>query len=261
MAQPELAANALMDDLMIECHRFYYQLGPFSTLSEFEKARIERDIRVKIDDLSKLSKGFGHAAMMCLLAAIGNEEAMSIEQSKTLEYLDGQAVHVNYAGRLNMIGHPRKAIKVLEKYLELNVPSVKAINLLSILYRAIGLFSEDVKLMKTYSKLKESQIDAHLPKAIEFEQYLTQHGITQDESEHYFTLINNYFFSQRIEEYKVSRSIMEDDENETWISTEYHIQDDLNSDQIHSMNMGLLKLLADSDISDKAFDHFVTSIY
>ncbi|MEP7731459.1 hypothetical protein [Marinomonas primoryensis] len=261
MAQPELAANALMDDLMIECHRFYYQLGPFSTLSEFEKARIERDIRVKIDDLGKLSKGYGHAAMVYLQAALGDEKEMSKEQSKVLEYLDEQAAYTNYAGRLNMLGYPKKATHTLERYLELRAPSTKIILTLSFLYRSIGLFSEDVKLMKTYSKLTDPKINDHLPEAIAFQQYLNEHDITQDESEFYFTIVNNYFFSQRVKEYTFSRSIMEDDENETWISTEYHIQDDLSSDQIHSMNMGLLKLLAKSDISDKAFDHFVTSIY
>lgn len=261
MAQPELAANALMNDVIVLSQRFHHQLGPFSTLSEFEKARIERDIRVKIDDLSKLSKGLGHAAMMCLQAAIGNEEAMTTAHYQSLNYLDEQAVHVNYAGRLNLIGHTKKAIKVLETLLESNAPTMSVIWLLSVLYRAIGLFSEDVKLMKMYSKLKESKIDAHLPIAIGFDQYLTEHGITQEESEYYFTLVNNYFCSNRIDEYNFYRTIMEDDEGESWISTEYHIQDDLSSDQIHSMNMGLLKLLAKSDISDKAFDHFVTSIY
>lgn len=261
MAQPELAANALMDDIMVQCERFYFKLGPFSGLGEFEKARIERDIRVKIDDLSKLSKGLGHAAMMCLEASLGNEKAMTSAHNQSLNYIDEQAVYLNYAGRLNLIGHTKKAIQALEIYLETNSPSLKIIWLLSVLYRAIGLFSEDAELMKTYSKLKDSKIDAHLPITIGFDEYLTEHGITQEESEYYFTLVNNFFHSNRIEEYQFSRTIMEDDEGESWISTEFHIQDDLSSDQIHSMNMGLLKLLAKSDISDKAFDHFVTSIY
>jgi len=261
MAQPELAANALMDELMEQCQRFYYQLGPFSTLSEFEKARIDRDIQIKIHDLSKLSKGLSHSAMMFHQAALGNEKKMTEEHMKSLNYVSGQSANVNYAARLNLIGHTKKAIEVLETYLESNAPTMTVIWLLSMFYRAIGLFSEDVKLMKTYSKLNTPQLDAHLPVMEALEFYLIEHEITQEETEHYFTIVNTYFNSHRIDKYIVSRDIMKDDEDESWVSTRYQIQDDLTSEQIHSMNLGLLKLLAESDISDKAFDHFITSIY
>ncbi|MEL0623804.1 hypothetical protein V6238_11950 [Marinomonas arenicola] len=261
MAQPELAAKALMDELMPKCLDFYYQMGPLSALSEFEKARIERDIRVKIDDLSKRSKGFSHAAMMYLQVALGNIKEVKKEYLNTLNYLDSSGVHINYANSLHRLGNVKEAIEVLENYLNSNPPSVDVILLLKNIYRAIGMFSEDVKLMKTYSKLKVPQIDSNLPKALELKQYLADHDITQEETEHYFTIVNNYFYSQRINKFSSSRGILEDDEGESWISTRFNIEEDLTSEQIHSMNLGLLKLLAESDISDKASDHFVTSIF
>lgn len=109
--------------------------------------------------------------------------------------------------------------------------------------------------------MDEPKLDSLAPKGVEFEEYLTENDITQEETEHYFNLVNTYFFSQNIEKYTVSHCIMEDDEYETWISTDIQIKDDLDSEKIHSTNMGLLTLLVEKDISDKAFHHFVTSIY
>ncbi|WP_137169629.1 hypothetical protein [Marinomonas sp. FW-1] len=254
MTQPELSTNNLMNDVMTQCEKFYYQMGPFSALTEFEKASVERDIRVKISHLSELSKGYSHVAMMYLQVALGNQKEVSKAFFETLNYLDNSTIYSNYASHLNCLGFPKMAVQVLEDYLASTPAAMSVIVLLSNLYKGMGAFSKDAKLMETYLK-------SHRPQETALQEYLVSHGISPEETEQYFTLVSNYFLAQRIEHYKISRRIVKDHDDKDWLCTEFQIEDELSSDQIHSINLGLSSLLAGSNLSKKASEHFITQIY
>lgn len=254
MTQPERSINDLMNDVMTQCEQFYYQMGPFSTLTEFEKASIERDIRVKISNLSELSKGYSLVAMMYLQVALGNQKELSKAFFETLNYLNNATIYTNYASHLNCLGFPKMAVQVLEDYLASTPASMSVIVTLSNLYKGMGAFAKDAKLMETYLK-------SNVPQENTLEKYLANHDITPEETEEYFTLVSNYFLAQRIEHYKISRHIEKSHDDKDWITTEFQIEDDLSPDQIHSINLGLSTLLADSDLPKKVAEHFITRIY